>query len=56
MMKLQDMRIDNKTLAYNDLGRSNPDVEETPFALSREVKEGVDVHAKWQRQGFSGKV
>lgn len=51
-MKSQDMEIDNKTLIYNGLGRPNTDFEETPVALSGEVK----THAKWQRQGFSGKV
>lgn len=51
------MEIDNKTLIYNGLGRPNPDFEETPVALSGEVKrDGVDIHAKRQRQGFSGKV
>jgi len=56
-MKSQDMEIDNKTLVCNGLGRPNPDFEEISVALSGEVKrDGVDVHAKWQRQAFSEKV
>jgi hypothetical protein len=56
-MKSQDMGIDNKTLVCNGLGGPNPDFEEISVALSGEVKrDDVDVHAKWQRQGFSGKV
>lgn len=56
-MKPQDMGIDNKKFVYNGLGWPDLDFEETPVALSGEVKrDGVDVHAKWQRQGFLGKV